>query len=78
MAAYRSLPFWPCFLDNIDFNLDPNKMQNKGKYFVMITNGCFVGNIFNTYYSLSEQFLLLKDKAAVGYVGLIILDLQIH
>ena len=35
----------------------------------MITNGCFVGNIFNTYYSLSEQFLLLKDKAAVGYVG---------
>ncbi|MBK9354191.1 MAG: hypothetical protein IPN09_09610 [Bacteroidetes bacterium] len=56
-------------LDNIDFNLDPNKMQNKGKYFVMITNGCFVGNIFNTYYSLSEQFLLLKDKAAVGYVG---------
>lgn len=56
-------------LDNIDFNLDPYKMANKGKYFIMITNGCFVGNIFNNYYSLSEQFLLVKDKAGVGYIG---------
>lgn len=52
-----------------DFNLDPDHMDNKGKYHLMLSNGCFVGSIFVDFRSLSERFVLTPNKAAIGYVA---------
>ena len=52
-----------------DFNLDPDHMDNKGKYHLMLSNGCFVGSIFVDFRSLSERFVLTSNKAAIGYVA---------
>ncbi len=53
----------------LDFNLEPERMENKGKYHLMLSNGCFVGSIFVDFKSLSERFLLTANKAAIGYVA---------
>lgn len=54
----------------VDFDIDPENFKNpKGKYPLMFTNGCFVGNIFETYYSYSERFVLTPDKCAIGYLA---------
>ena len=53
----------------IDFNLEPTKMNNRGRNFVMLTNGCFVGSIFSSSGSVSEDFVFAQDKAAVGYIA---------
>lgn len=52
-----------------DFNLDPDRMDNKGKYHLMLSNGCFVGSIFEDFRSLSERFVLTSNKAAIGYIA---------
>ncbi|MDB5227527.1 MAG: hypothetical protein JWN78_1720 [Bacteroidota bacterium] len=53
----------------LDFNLDPAHFDNKGKYHLMLSNGCFVGSIFVDFTSLSEQFVLTPNKAAIGYLA---------
>ncbi|MFN8237332.1 MAG: C25 family cysteine peptidase [Chitinophagales bacterium] len=56
----------------LDFNLEPERFDNKGKYHLMLSNGCFVGSIFldplytNTY---SSRFVLTPNKAAIGYIA---------
>ena len=52
-----------------DFNLEPDRMDNKGKYHLMLSNGCFVGSIFVDFKSLSERFVLTPNKAAIGYIA---------
>lgn len=52
-----------------DFNLDPDHMDNKSRYHLMLSNGCFVGSIFVDFRSLSERFVLTKNKAAIGYIA---------
>lgn len=53
----------------LDFNLDPSHFDNKGKYHLMLSNGCFVGSIFVDFTSLSEQFVLTPNKAGIGYLA---------
>jgi hypothetical protein len=53
----------------LDFNLDPAHFDNKGKYHLMLSNGCFVGSIFVDFTSLSEQFVLAPNKAGIGYLA---------
>jgi hypothetical protein len=53
----------------LDFNLDPDQMQNSKKYHLMLSNGCFVGSIFVDFKSLSERFVLTANKAAIGYIA---------
>ena len=57
----------------LDFNLEPERMDNPGKYLLMLSNGCFVGSIFNDSYlygrSYSERFVLTARKAAIGYIA---------
>ena len=53
----------------LDFNLDPSHFDNKGKYHLMLSNGCFVGSIFVEFQSLSEQFVLTPNKAGIGYLA---------
>ena len=52
-----------------DFNLDPDRMDNAGKYHLMLSNGCFIGSIFVDFKSLSERFVLTQNKAAIGYIA---------
>lgn len=52
-----------------DFNLEPDRMDNKGKYHLMLSNGCFVGSIFEDFRTLSEKFVITPDKAAIGYIA---------
>lgn len=35
----------------------------------MWTNGCFVGNIYQAAYSLSEDFVLRPNKATIAYIA---------
>lgn len=53
----------------LDFNLAINNMKNKGKYFVMLTNGCFVGNIYGVSPNYSDRIVLAEDKAALAYIA---------
>lgn len=53
----------------VDFNLEPESFKNPGKYPMMLTNGCFVGNIFENYNSYSERFVLTPNKCAIGYIA---------
>lgn len=54
---------------SIDFNIRPEDFKNKGRYHVMLSNGCFIGNIFGKEVSYSDKFILAKDKGAVGYIA---------
>lgn len=54
----------------VDFNLEPENFKNtRGKYPMMLTNGCFVGNIFENFNSYSERFVLTPDRCAIGYIA---------
>lgn len=52
-----------------DFNMEPAHMDNRGKYHLMLTNGCFVGSVFADMNTLSEQFVITPNKAAIGYIA---------
>jgi hypothetical protein len=53
----------------LDFNLEPERFTNKGKYHLMLTNGCFVGNLFSNTFGYSNRFVLTADKAGIGFLG---------
>jgi hypothetical protein len=42
--------------------------QNKGKYPMLLMNGCSSANVFNTY-SFSEDWILTPDKGAIAMIG---------
>lgn len=47
---------------------DPSQgFNNAGRYPVMIVNGCFTGNIFETSSSLNEDWILTPNKGAVVF-----------
>jgi hypothetical protein len=56
-----------------DISLDePSFYNNKGKYPLFIANGCFSGNIhlpLSALMSTSEQFVLIEDKGAIGFIS---------
>ena len=53
-----------------DFNLEPERMSNYRKYHLMLSNGCFIGSVFEDASNLlSERFVLLPNKAAIGYIA---------
>ena len=59
----------------LEFNLDnPENYDNKGKYPVFIVMGCNAGSFFNfniarfsTKETISEKFVLAKDKGAIAF-----------
>jgi hypothetical protein len=53
----------------LDFNLEPERFDNRGKYPFMLSNGCFVGSIFGDFFSYSDRFVLTPNKAAIGYLA---------
>ena len=61
----------------LGFNLDdPSLYNNQSKYPVMYVNGCYAGNYFTfdpgrltTGKTLSENYVLIKNKGAIAYVA---------
>jgi hypothetical protein len=51
-----------------DFNIDnPENFFNEDRYPLMLSLGCYSGNIFLNGRSIGERFTLLEKKAAVAY-----------
>ncbi|HYJ65945.1 MAG TPA: C25 family cysteine peptidase, partial [Parafilimonas sp.] len=61
----------------LDYNLNkPQDYNNPGKYPVFIVNGCDAGDIFsfdtarfNTFNSLSEAWVLAKNRGSIAYIA---------
>jgi hypothetical protein len=41
---------------------------NKGKYPLLLVNGCYSANLFN-YYSYSEDWIVTRDRGAIAVIG---------
>jgi hypothetical protein len=62
---------------SLDYNLDdPAAYNNTGKYPMFLVSGCNAGNLYNfdtTRFSvtstLSEKFVLAKDKGSIGFIA---------
>jgi hypothetical protein len=54
-----------------DISIDsPDKLQNKGKYHVLLANSCFTGNTHqNGLESTSEQYVLERDRGAIAFIA---------
>lgn len=61
----------------LDFNLDnPNAYNNQNRYPLFLVNGCNAGNFFtfetnrlSIQNTISEKFVLAKDRGAIGYIA---------
>ena len=54
--------------NTFDFSLDsPDTYENQGKYPVMISLGCYSGQIHGTSKGISERFLFEEDKGAIAF-----------
>ncbi|MBK8698669.1 MAG: hypothetical protein IPN29_03685 [Saprospiraceae bacterium] len=55
---------------SFDFSLDiPQNYNNQGRLPFIFSLGCYSGNICSFGTGVSEQFILAKDKGAVGFVA---------
>lgn len=53
---------------------DPDDFGNFEKYHLVLSNGCFTGNIYNPDPGISEDFVLTPNKAAIGFISTISLS----
>lgn len=51
-----------------DFSIDnPDNYLNAPKYPLMLSLGCYSGNMFGSFRSIGERFMLIEDGGAVAY-----------
>lgn len=51
-----------------DFNIDnPDNYANAGKYPLMLSLGCYSGDMFVSFRSIGERFIFLPDKGAAAF-----------
>ena len=56
--------------DGFDQNIDePQNYNNKDRYFFLIGNSCYSGDIFSEYRLVSERFVMQPQKAAIGFLA---------
>ncbi len=67
--------FGHAYSNGTDFNLDPGTMNNSGKYPLVISLGCYSGDMFTPIRALSERFVLAPQKAGIGFIGGVDLNL---
>ncbi|MBR9921811.1 MAG: hypothetical protein GYB31_13305 [Bacteroidetes bacterium] len=54
--------------NTFDFNFDtPTSYDNKDRYPLMFSFGCFSGQCHNSLAGIGEEFLLIEDKGAIAY-----------
>lgn len=62
------------FDQNID---EPQNLNNKGKYPLLVGNSCFTGDIHESSgLSTSEKFVLIKDKGMIAFLASVDLGLE--
>lgn len=55
---------------SLDFNLnDPYNYQNEGKYPLILTNGCLVGNLFAADQGLAASFTFAEKRGSIGFLA---------
>lgn len=53
-----------------DISIDePSEYDNIGRYPFVTANSCYSGDLFGTFNSTSEDFVLIENKGAIGYIG---------
>jgi len=53
-----------------DLSIDhPSKYNNSGRYPFIVANSCYSGDIFGTTNSTSEDFVIIENRGAIGYLG---------
>lgn len=53
-----------------DFNLDhPQNYNNIGKYPVILSNGCLLGNMFQDGTDLGDEFVFAENKGAIAFIA---------
>lgn len=53
-----------------DISIDnPSEYNNYQKYFFMLTNSCYSGDLFQQTQTSTEEFVLIENKGAIGYLG---------
>lgn len=56
--------------NSFDFNLDkPEDYHNEGKYPLLLTNGCLIGNLFTSYHGVADNFVLAEKSGSIGFLG---------
>ena len=63
--------FGHAYGNNFDQSIDdPENYQNTGRYPFILANSCLIGNVHSaSNNSGSEQFVLARDKGAIGFLG---------
>ncbi len=55
---------------SFDYSVDnPENFNNKGKYPLIFSNACFTGAIHVPFDNISEDFVLIKDEGAIGFLS---------
>jgi hypothetical protein len=55
---------------SLDFNLNnPYNYNNQGKYPLILTNGCLVGNLFAADQGLSALFTFAEERGSIGFLA---------
>lgn len=58
--------------NSFDFSIDdPDNFTNFERYPMILSNGCYTGNIYNPSPGISEDFVLTPDKAAIAFISTI-------
>ena len=53
-----------------DISIDePSEYDNVGRYPFVTANSCYSGDLFGPFVSTSEDFVLIENKGAIGYLG---------
>ncbi len=56
--------------NSFDFNLDhPENYENYGKYPMIISNGCLLGNLFYDGTGLSDEFVFAPNAGAIAFLA---------
>jgi hypothetical protein len=68
--------FGHAYANGTDYNLIPEDLHNQGKYPLVLSLGCYSGDMFDlATQNLSERFTLAPQKAGVGFVASVHLNL---
>jgi hypothetical protein len=56
--------------NTFDFSLDsPDNYENQGKYPLFLSLGCYSGQIHGNFQGVSERFLFVEEKGAIGFIA---------
>ncbi|HIF14091.1 MAG TPA: hypothetical protein EYQ86_01620 [Bacteroidetes bacterium] len=56
--------------NSFDFSVDvPENYHNKGKYPLVVSNGCYSGYLFTLGPTISKRFVIQEDKGSIGFLA---------